>query len=456
MTPLLVPLPLDPTGEAPNNRTKGEVHDLAPQNDNPYRIIVMERGYFYTDRLYMLDNRGKTLKEDTDYQCLLMNRDISEKYGKVACAVIVITNPNVADKVYVEAQMVGGIYCRLDRALLEQAGNVIKTANRKVYWKNIKDKPSDYRPNGHLHALWELFGFTEQTGIVHRMTTAIETIAAKDFQNLLDEWKIAIAPVGSDLGVIEARLTTHINNKNDPHDITAVQLQLDKVFNAGVASQAQAQTASGTILNFYATPLRAAQSIAANFSPSLQSHVTNYNNPHQDTAAKLGTMTVQELTVLANKYYSKGATVDLTTGFMGQSLATFYTNSRASIPVINIKRGLLPYQNFIDAGSNENFVMVPNASGGFSWRSIADIFNVYAKKGNQIIYAGTLPYTTTSATLTSILGTGHAVNTMAIMRYSTRYEIGTSNGSLWTPVSTIGMAVFNGSTWQSPGAAVPR
>ena len=456
MTPLLVPLPFDPTGAAPNNRTKGEVHDLAPQYDNPYRIIVMERGYFYTDNLYMLDNRGKTLREDTDYQCLLMNRDISEKYGKVACAVIVITNPNVADKVYVEAQMVGGIYCRLDRALLEQAGNVIKTANRKVYWKNLKDKPSSFRPNGHLHALWELFGFTEQTGIIHRMTTAIETIAAKDFQNLLDEWKIAIAPVGAELGVIEARLTTHITDQNDPHNITAAQLQLDKVFNAGIASQAQAQSASGTILNFYATPLRAAQSIAANFTPSLQSHVTNFNNPHQDTAAKLGTITVQELTILANKYYNKGATVDLTLGFMGQSLSTFYTNSRTAIPVANIKYGLIPFQNFIDSGSNENFVMVPNSSGGFSWRSIADIFNVYAKKGNTIIYAGTLPYTTTSATLTSILGTGHAVNTMAIMRYSTRYEIGTSNGSLWTPVSTIGMAVFNGSTWQSPGAAVGR
>lgn len=452
MIPVLEALPFDKTSKSPNNRTKGEVHDLSPQFDLPYRIVVMEKGYFYTNDLYIIDNRGKVLKEDIDYQCLLMEADIAKKYGHTACAVLVVTNPDVGNFIYVEAQMVGGIYCSLNTAILEQCANVIRSANRKVMWKNLKDKPTYYRANGHLHALWELFGFTPQTTIIHRMTTALDKMTQKDFENLYGEFEVLFGAVEEALADVEARLTTHIQDQADPHDVTALQVQLQFVYNAAPATLAQAQTASGTVLNAYATPLRAAQSIAVNFTPALTSHIQDMNNPHQDTAAKLGTMTVIEMNQLANTYYNRGDTVTSSTGLGGSQYASYYQQVRANIPVANITTGILPWQVFsgqVHQGSA--YVLAPSSFGILGWRSIASIFSLYAKKGNDILYIGTLSYNTPPSAIGGMIGTNWPNGTIAVYRSNASYGIGTSNGAITTQVSTLAMATINNGVWSSPG-----
>lgn len=451
MIPVLQALPFDKTGKSPNNRTKGEVHDLTPQFDMPYRIVVMEKGYFYTNDLYIMDNRGKVLQEDIDYQCLVMEPEIAKKQGMQACAVIVVTNPEVGGMLYVEAQMVGGLYCSLNSAILEMAANVLRSANRKVLWRNLKDKPSSYRANGHLHALWELFGFTEQTDIIHRMTTAVSKIAKKDFDALYAEFGIKFNAIKADMADIESRLTTHIADTNDPHDITATQVQLNLVINASIATQAQAQTASNAVMNAYATPLRAAQSVATNFTPALNAHVTDYNNPHQDTAAKLGTMTKVEMNTLANQYYNSGETVDATLSLGGTTYAAYYTSVRANLPAVNLTTGILPYQTYTPSAGNNTMMLVPTAGGVLGWRTIASIFEVYEKKGNQVIYAGTMAYTTSPSALAGIIGTNYPEETIAVYHSSASYKIGTGNGSHTTLVESIAMAVLKGGVWQSPG-----
>lgn len=452
MIPVLHALPIDWSGESPDNRTKGEVHDLSPQFDLPYRIVVMEKGYFYTDNMYIIDNRGHVLEEDKDYQCLLMEQTIAKKRGLNACAVIVITNPSVGNFLYIEAQMVGGIYCSLNKAILEQAANVIRSVNRKVYWKNITGKPSSFRPNGHMHALWELFGFTPQTATIHRMTTALDKMSKKEFDNLYGEFNIRFDAVKKDLTDVEARLTTHINDQSDPHDVTALQVQLDLVYNAEPSTLTQAQTASGTVMNAYATPLRAAQSVASNFTPQLTAHINDTNNPHQDTAAKLGTMTNIEMNQHANKYYNRGDTVTYSVGLGGLPWGTFYNQVRSNLPSANLTTGFLPWQTFSgQVWQGGGYVLAPSVLGILGWRSIASIFTLYGKKGNNILYAGTIGFASPGATLNSILGHGWPYNTIAIYRSNITYGIGTSNGSINTPVSTLGMAMYNGGSWVVPG-----
>ena len=452
MIPVLQALPIDWSGESPNNRTKGEVHDLSAQFDLPYRIVVMEKGYFYTDNMYIIDNRGHVLKEDVDYQCLLMEQTIAKKRGLAACAVLVVTNPSVGNFLYIEAQMVGGVYCSLNIAILEQSANVIRSANRKVYWKNLKDKPSSFRANGHLHALWELFGFIPQTALLHRMTTALDKMSKKEFDNLYGEFNIRFDVVKKDLVDVEARLTTHIGDQSDPHNVTAEQVHLEFVYNVSPATVGQAQTASGTVMNAYATPLRAAQAIAINFTPLLQAHITDYNNPHQDTAAKLGTMTNVEMNQVANQYYNRGDTTTYSTGLGGLGWAAFYNQVRANLPAAAITTGFLPWQVFSDQPwQGGAHVLVPTWSGILGWRSIASIFSVYAKKGNNIIYAGQLSYTSSPSILASIVGTNWPNGTIAVYRSNASYGIGTSNGAITTPVSTLAMAVISNGTWYSPG-----
>lgn len=448
MIPVLHALPIDWSGESPDNRTKGEVHDLSPQFDLPYRIVVMEKGYFYTDNMYIIDNRGRVLKEDVDYQCLLMEQTVAKKRGLSACAIIAITNPDVGNFLYIEAQMVGGIYCTLNKAILEQAANVIRSANRAVYWKNISGKPSGYRPNGHLHALWELFGFTPQTAIIHRMTTAIDRMSQREFDNLYNEFDIRLDVIKKDLVDVEARLTTHINDRSDPHDVTALQVHLEMVYNTTPATVDQARTASGTVMNAYATPLRAVQSIATNFTPRFQAHLDDYNNPHQDTAAKLGTLTNIEMNLLANQYYNRGDTVTYSVGLGGMPWTNFYQQVRSNIPISNITTGYLPWPTFAgEAMPGPAYVLAPSVYGILGWRSIASIFTLYGKKGNMIFYAGTIGFGSPAG----ILGGGYPVGTICVYRQNVEYGTWAGNGEYVSFLSSMAMATYNGSQWSVPG-----
>lgn len=451
MIPVLQALPIDWSAESPDNRTKGEVHDLTPQYGLPYRVVVLEKGYFYLNNLFIIDQRGRELQEDIDYQCLLMEPTVAKKRGLTACAVIVVTNPDVGNLLFIDAQMVGGIYCSLNRAILEQAANVILGANRNIFWRNVKNKPSSFRPNGHLHALWELFGFTPQTAILNRMTTAIAKMSKLEFDNLYGEFNINFDRVKADLADIEARLTTHIEDHFNPHKLTKLQVKLEYVFNGAPASLTQAQTASGTVMNAYATPLRAKQSIDANFTPGLEAHVFDTNNPHNDTAAKLGTMTVIEMQSLANKYYNRGDTVSWTSGLGGRPYEQFYTDVRSNVPAMNITTGMMDWTLYADSAPIPGYMAVPSASGTLTWRKIAEIFDIYEKKGNAVLYAGVQGYYTSPTTIGAIVGTNHPDGTICAVRYNTVYGASTGNGGIYTYLSTLGMAVIKNGVWGAPG-----
>lgn len=451
MIPILQPLPIDWSGKARHNRTKGEIHNLGPQAGLPYRIIVMERGYFYTDDLFMIDSRGYILKPDLDYQCIALSRDVMNEVKKSACAVILITNPTVANLVRVDAQMVGGRFCSLNTAILETAANVVMSANRKVYWKDLTDKPNDYRPNGHLHALWELYGFTEQTGILKRMTTALDKITAKDFQGLFDEFMIDFGPLEDGLEDIENRLTTHINDTNNPHDDDKIKVGLGNVVNAPVATEQEARFSGPTLRNAYATPLRSKQAIETNFTTMLTEHVNDVNNPHRDTAAKLGTLTNLEFRQLANQYYNKGETVAQTRRIGGRDFAAYTTYARTNIPINQITTGILPLSTYATPPTNADYILQPSANGSLVWRPYKQAIDQWIKKGNNILYAGTHNTNADASVITFLtrsLGVNHPDGTIAVYRVNPVWSIGTGNGSIRTTVSSTAMAVLLNRAWQ--------
>lgn len=462
MIPVLQPLPIDWTGKSSGNRTTGELHDLSPQFDLPYRIIVMEKGYFYTEDLFLMDSRGYVLKENQDYQCIAISKDLMDKEAKSACAVILVTNPDVANIIRIDAQMVGGIYCSVNPAILEIAANVIKSAGRKVSWRNIKDKPSDYRPNGHLHALWELFGFTEQTTIIKRMTTAMNKIVAKKFDGLFDEFMLQFGTVYADVATADARLTTHINDTNLPHGETLVQLSLNNVVNAPVATAAEAAYASDTVRGAYTTPLRSKQAVDANFTPRLTNHVNNLNNPHQDTASKLGTLTNLQLRQLAQNYYDRGETVNQTLALGGQSPAQIYNNARAGIPINQIINGLFQWPAYSLQSPPANTMAQPGPSGTLVWRNIPGVIEAYQKKGNTTVYAGNyldiynnsfveVSMVGAMAWLTSTIGVNFPENTIAVFNTERNYPIGTGGGVYNTTTNNVTLGVLLNGRWQVPG-----
>ncbi|AEH03576.1 virion structural protein [Pseudomonas phage PhiPA3] len=471
MNPFLHALPYDPTGTAINNRTRGEVHDLSAQHEYPYKVIVMEKGYFYTKDLVIIDKTGYRLVENQDYQCTMMNAEIAKKTGKTACAVIVVSSKKINPVVRIDAQMVGGVYCQLAPAIAQQARGLLNNT-RSVHWNNIIDKPNTFKPNGHFHALWELFRFTPQVLILKRIESILERQIERDMDDVLAEFQRKLDQIGDNLGDIDARLTTHIQDTRNPHNTTKAKLQLDKVQDGAVATLDQARTTSGTILDAYATPLRAADSIAVNFTPMLQAHITDYNNPHKETAAKLGTLTVQEHLNLAAQYYDRGSVVAMTDRLEGELFSSIYDRARKNVPINQLTSGIFPSERYSTHQTGTPMVdslLVPTgdpnwvANDGYfmGWLGIDKIFETYEKKGNQILYmSGTVGSMSkgnnaadTITTLRNTFGYNVPSGTMAVWRYLTDWIISTGNGAYTTHLSAIGMAVFLNGDWRIPGMA---
>lgn len=450
MIPVLQALPLDWSGVSINNRTKGEIHNLGPQAGLPYRIIVMEKGYFYTNRLYMMDSRGYVLTEN-DYQCIVPSREVMDEVKMTACAVILITNPDVANVVRVDAQMVGGRFCSLNPAILETAINVMLSANRKTYWKDLTDKPNDYRPSGHLHALWDLYGFTEQTAIIKRMTTAIDKTVEKEFKGLFDEFLIEWNTVDTDLTAIENRLTTHISDHRNPHQVDRKWVGLEFTYNSGVATYEDALYSGNTLRFAYTTPLRTAQMVNHAFTPKLTEHVNDLGNPHQDTAAALGTLVTYQLQTLANGYYNRGETVSYTSRLQGMGLNDYTAYLRRNIPVSSITTGILNQRNYVDVPASNEYVLQPGADGYLTWKPFLQAIDPWLKKGNTILYAGSFASADSvegNKFLTNTLGTNHPSGTIGVYRMSQTWMTFTGNGAvLYTTPTTTAMGVLLNGVW---------
>jgi len=86
-------------------------------------------------------------------------------------------------------------------------------------------------------------------------------------------------------------LDAHLGNSNNPHNVTAAQVQLGNVQNYGIATQAEAE--AGTANNRYATPLRVAQAIQALVGVRLDAHTARNDNPHNTTKAQVQLGSVQ-------------------------------------------------------------------------------------------------------------------------------------------------------------------
>lgn len=462
MIPVLQSLPVDWSGTSTNNRTKGEIHDLSKQFDLPYRIVVMQKGYFYTDNLFIVDSRGYVLKENQDYQCIAVSKEVVKKVAKTACAVIMVTNPDVSSYLRIDAQMVGGQFCSVSPAILEIAANVIMGTNQKLYWNNVDNKPSDFRASGHLHSLWELFGFTEQTSILNRITTAMDKITALEFAGLFDEFLISFNNVSDSLQTTENRLTTHINNKSNAHSLTAKQVSLENVYNGPVATLAEAQYSSNVVRTSYATPLRTKQAIDANFTPLLTQHVNDVNNPHQDTAASLGTMTTTQFRTVANNKVTRGASVPRTAALDGLPFNQHYAQVRNAVPVNQIARGVFSWNYYTQQSPPANSVLQPGPNGFMVWRGLADIFNTFLPKGTRIVNAGKFnPTVITTGNwaaqslvwLTSVLGTNFPERTIAVYSIVVDYTVATGNGTRITNVTSLTMATLINGAWKIPGTA---
>ena len=317
--PLTVRLPIDPDGNNPNNYVAKEEHTLT---NRPNRLFKPNYGSFYTASLEVYDMAtSQRLKRGTDYICTQPRNIAIAKYGLEACSFIIIINPNISSKVYINYQAVGGYYSFISD-LLPDLLDKLNNDNRVVYWKDIIGVPKYFNPTHHLHRIGDVYGFEYFVDAINNLS---DTVALGDaakiqiyldyFKGLLDEFKLqdlwdafnthlaAVNPHGITASMVGAytkveintKVTnlqdqidalkrdkldrtevdlTHFTNKNNPHDTTAAQV--------GAYTKAQSDTITNAL------------------DSRLQTHVNNFNNPHKTTAAQVGAYTKAETDALIN------------------------------------------------------------------------------------------------------------------------------------------------------------
>lgn len=452
MVPILHPLPLDWTGQAVTNMVFSEEHDISDMAEDPYKVVVLDKGYFYTHDLVVYNHLHQEMIPDVDYQCIAIQPEIVSKTGFGACAVIVVTNTRVRNKVYVTARMVGGEYCELTDAIINMAQALLIGGKRKVYYRNLKDKPHDFLPNGHQHTLWQLYRFTPATNILKRMVTAQNTISSKDFDSLYQQWRFIYDQQEDSLVDIENRLTTHINDTFDPHGVTKVQVRLSQVYNGLPATADEARQASGAIMNAYATPLRTKESIEYNFLPQLQQHITDFNNPHKVTWETLGSYSVQGLQSLANNYYNKGETTNSAAMYSNVTWDNLKVTVRSNLPATNLTSGRLPWSLYSMVAPPAEHILSADPSGYMTWRPIRTVLNEHVKKGNQVIYlAGDQPMNAQAICNIYQAAVGPKPDqTVGIYKWTVYHNTGTGNGGITVVIPDIGMVVCMNGVWTIP------
>lgn len=442
MVPILHPLPLDLTGAAPSNLMINMERTVKDQAGDEFKIIVLEKGYFYTHDLVIYDHLRRKLNKGTDYQVTCVQPTVQQKTGFGVCAIIAIRNPMVNDKIFITARMVGGEYCRVTDAIVRTARNLLSAGGRKVAWKDLADKPDGFRPNGHQHGWWQLYGFTKPTSTLQRMTNSQGDLARLDFKGLYDEWSIIYNQFKDGVVSLDERLTTHINDHYDPHQVTKLQVRLENVYNGYPATSIESRQPSTTVMDAYTTPYHTKESIEYNFLPSLEQHIEDFNNPHTVSAATLGTYDAVGLQRLASDYYDRGSTVYASDRFEGRTWNDAYTQYRQAIPIVAIRYGRLnPITYSNTATPPADHILTASTTGVCQWQPIRDLFTKFTKKGNMVYYiTGTRDYNTAAAlAIFNNTYPNKAPGSIGIFRWSYTLETYSGNGSIWTPFPVIGV-----------------
>lgn len=278
----LIKYPFDPTGSNPNNLVTGESQSLAAATN---RAFVPNNGPFFTRGLVVRSMpSGTVLTPETQYKACQLYVDATLRVGEEICSVIVITDSTLGSDFSIDYQVVGGEFSESTYAV-QQMINALQIDDRAVNWGDILGKPEEFAPTPHLHDLGDLYGFEYITVALEQLRQAILTgddaSHAAIYQYVDHQDGLIWAALNPAIATLNAHLADHTN----PHATTAAQVGLGLVQNFGVATLADA--IAGTRNDEYMTPYLVAQAVNGQFGASFNAHITNYNNPHQTTAAQV-------------------------------------------------------------------------------------------------------------------------------------------------------------------------
>lgn len=382
--------PLDKTGQSATNRVVGEERTVDKQFNRAFSPFG---GPFYGDSMVVTDKAsGKRLTLGTDYTLIYPYVEATQNLGLPVYNLVNLVNRSY-DNVLLTYQVVGGPYSYSVDAIVKMINDLMQD-DRVVSWGNLWGKPLAFNPTKHLHAATDLYSLEYVVLALEELTRAviqgdvashnviydyinrirtqvydeIAKLKAADADLYVNVTRLdgRIDAVITQLNGVDAKLGTHIADKNNPHNTTKAQVGLALVENYRIATQTEAET--GTSNTVYSTPLTVWQAIAKytalNITPVINAHIADKANPHGTTKAQVGLGSVENYTVATQLDAESGSSnvLYMTPLRVSQAITKFaITPLNAHINNGNNPHGTTKAQ--VGLGSVDNFRTASTAEG---------------------------------------------------------------------------------------------
>lgn len=328
----------DPTGTSSANRIVNEQHVITAVNFRDYHYVIPKFAPFFQHnfqiRIQFPDQSVRTLIEGQDYYLSNQFLDASRACAKPIYGSISFLDTNLYGIMSISYNTVGGIWnlspAEITRILAEEMRNP-----RITTWEQITYLPERFPVVDHE---WDL----------------VDMVGASEIVRSIDDVRDAVLQTSG------GGLTSHVNNLDNPHNVTKAQVGLGNVLNYGIANAQQAQL--GVANNVYMTPLRTAEAIDVLARAIVNTHELRKDNPHEVTKVQVGLGSVQNFGLATDQEAITGAvnnkymTPHLTRIAMQQNtsgLASHIANTNNPHHVTKEQVGLFNVENYAVATEQE-------------------------------------------------------------------------------------------------------
>lgn len=355
MSDLIPYLPLDLSGTSPINLVANEEQPVLDVDGIAYPVVTLTNGGFYTNGLEVRDKDFNELTPNTDYIATYKHKDASDYTGLEICSAIIILNPELDDTVYVTAQMVGGDLA-FSLSVREDTYDYLRGLDETIpRWAGFLGAEPQWEDGELRRDRWQLAGVEsfifELENIVRGMKEGdpeaedlFRQYALSEYNTFMDGWSTG--------------LNQHVTNESNPHVDTKDMIGLKDVVNLPVATKAIAE--QGTSNAHYLTPGLFFDEADALYLPSLTNHIGDFNNPHAVTAEQLQVYTTQQLDALiASKLATDETAVDSKL-YNGASYLARYNEARANLDAALFTSGIMQPSMLGVGGYNSEYVLMAN------------------------------------------------------------------------------------------------
>lgn len=248
--------PFDPTGTSPDNHVVNEKQTLVAPAQGDFYFIIPKAAPFFTDGFEIVnDSTNQPFVYGEDYEFGHRFVEAMDGIGKEVVGSIRFFDRTIAGIARLEYQTLGGNWGFDAQTVTEELGNTALNPLIRT-WGQVAPIPATFPPIAHDQQVDTLVGSDALKAAIDALTAAVVEASAGASQD-------------------------HLLDFDNPHQVSADDVELGAVDNFPTATKAQAE--SGLNGASFMTPQRTTQAIQVQALVPLNAHVNDESNPHNTT-----------------------------------------------------------------------------------------------------------------------------------------------------------------------------